>query len=160
LSGQAVPGAAQWQTDLFNPGFNQGELMFMNLFNQQRLEDLNRASAANMARYGQTPFHSGAYQSENDLANQSYRSLLQAGSTLQQARQERALQALNNVFSRPLEMAGVAPQVATSLLGLIQQNRGTGALGFPMSFYGQLPYIPPSILTGSTVVGSSGGGKK
>jgi hypothetical protein len=159
LAGLALPGAAAYSADLYNPGFNAAEMNYLNLLNQQRMEDLGRASAANLARYGQTPFHSGALLSENDLARQSFRDLLTSASTLQLARQERAAQQLQNVFNLPYQMAQGAASGLQNLINLLEyatEGAGATSLSARDAFNQQLPYVAPAYVAS----GSSGGGKK
>ena len=151
----AVPGAASWQAQLFNPGFNPGEQAFMqstgDQINRQFLQPgMNRLDA----QFSGTPFHSSYLSGANDLMENAGRNLGNTGLQAWMGRQGLAGQAASRIMGSPLDAAGQAQSAMTDLTGLTG-NLFSQYFNMPLAAAAGSPIQTPTIVSGG-----SGGGKK
>ena len=151
----AVPGAASWQTQLFNPGFNPGEQAFMQSTGDQINRQFLRPGMNRLdAQFSGTPFHSSYLSGANDLMENAGRNLGNVGLQAWMGRQGLAGQAANRIMGSPLDAAGQSQSAMGDLSNL------TGSL---FSQYFNLPLAAAAgspIQTPTIVSGGSGSGKK
>lgn len=152
----AMPGAASWQAQLFNPGFNPGEQAFMQSTGEQINRNVVQPGMNKLAsQFSGTPFHSSYLNTSRELMENAGKDLGNVGLQAWQNRQGLAGNAAQRIMGSPLDAASQAQQ-GTSDLWNMTNSMFQSYFGAPLAIQGGSPIMQPTIVSG----GGSGGGKK
>jgi len=151
---QAIPGAAAFQSELFNPGFSPMETAFLDTEAARQSRMLNPMLAAVEHQYGGTPFHSGLLSSIREMGEGMALNLGNQATQLGMNRQNQATGQLGRIMGgSPMDnlaqaQAGVTDQ-ASFTQGLLNS-----VLQPVQAISSGSTFIPSSIIASS---GSRGG---
>ena len=153
---QAMPAAAQFQQQLFNPGVNSMEQSFMDYSQNSQQKLLNDELAKLGNQFSGSPMNSGYLGMARDLGAQAAQNLGGTASQLALQRQGLANQTLGNVLGNPTTAAVAGQTSAGNLLNTISGLQNDAAqLG--TGYLGSSPIFAPSVVSPTQ---SAGGGKK
>lgn len=159
-SGLAVPGAAQFQAEMYNPGLNQTQQSFLNnAMNLQGTQEQNLLNGTLAHQFAGVPGMSGSELAiGSQMALQSGQQALNTALPLYQQNQQLAAQNLPNVLTNPITAAQDAAQAANSEVSM-SQNLYNSPFQLADSILGGSPFVPSSTIVPPAQVGT-GGGKK
>lgn len=156
FGGQAIPGAAAWQQQLFAPGFNPTEQAYMQNVSQQQQQVLNQQMAQLGSQFSDTPMHSSYLNQANQLGQVAGQNVLNSGLQLAQNRQGLAGQAAGRILGSPLAATQQGTTDTTTMMNMINGLQ-QGPFSSAMSYLSNSPILSPTVTPGVT---SGGGGKK
>lgn len=156
---QSIPGAAQFQQGLFEPGFNAAENAFLNSEAERQTRLLNGQMAQLGNKFSGTPFHSGYLNTSRELGAEAASNLGQAAQTLALNRQGLAAQAAGRILGNPMQATEQAQNVVPSMLGMISNLQGA-PIQAGLSYLNGSPIMSPTIIPGAQTVSGGGGRKK
>lgn len=152
---QAIPGAAQFHQQLYNPGMNGFEQSALNSSAQMARMALGDTQAQLMGMFENAPGNSGLAPALLQAANQTAAQLGQQISQMGLQRQQLATQSMPFSFGFPIQASQASQQAAQGLFGAAQQGM-YGDLQFPLAMLGSTPFVNPTVISQPA---PSGGGK-
>ena len=153
-SAQSIPGAAQFQQQLYNPNLNQFEQQSLGAQSWLANQALGQTQAKLAGMFENAP-NSGLAPAMLQAANQSAMGLQQNAAQMALQRQQLATQTLPFTFGFPIQATQAAQQSSQGLLG----NAMTAMYGdssYPLAALGSNPFVSPTVIAQQP---SSGSGK-
>lgn len=135
---QAVPGASQYQSSLYDPNLNAMEQSFLTAGANTGLRGLESAFNQINSQYENTPFHSSRAVQMDDAANVFANNMMSTAGNMGTQRQQLATQNLQQAFNTPLAANQYGQQSAAGLYNLFT-NAMYGDLQFPTTMYQSYP---------------------
>lgn len=156
---QSLPGAAAFEQNLFDPGFNPAEQAYMG--NQASIQStlLNQQMGQLGAQFSGTPFSSGYLNSADQLGIQAAQNLDNSGLQLEQARQGEAATAAGGLVGNPLAASTQAMNDTSGMFSLIQGLQNA-PLSLGESYLNASPVIAPTVVPGAQTTSGTGSAKK
>lgn len=145
FAAQAVPGASQFQSGLYDPNLNAHETNFLTAGANLGLRGLESAFNQINSQYENTPFAASRGRQLYDAANQFGDQMMQTAGDMGMKRQALATQNLPTAFGTPLQANQYGQQSAAGLYNLFD-NAMYGDLNYPTSLYAGYPVQPDTFL--------------
>lgn len=146
FSAQAIPAAAQFQQNLYNPGLNPAEQSMLQASSQLSNIQLGDTQNRLAGMFENSASSSGLAPAMLQAANQSAAQLGQQGAQMELGRQQQATQTLPFTMGFPIQAAQAGQQSAEGLYGMGQQAM-YGDSSYPLSVLGSSPFSSPSIIS-------------
>lgn len=155
-AGSAVPGAANYLQQVFNPNLNQFEQASLAAGNANASKLLEQAMVRAEGQSENSPYHDAIGQVQGEVANQYARDALQTAGNMGIARQQLAAGLASTPFDLTLQNAQVGSQVAERMFNMAN-TAYQQPYQEPNQIYSQVPLASQTLIPGTQQ--SSGGFK-
>lgn len=143
FSAQAIPAAAQFQQQLYNPNLNSAEQQALGASAQLAHIQLGDTQSKLAGMFENSASSSGLAPAMFQAANQTAAQLGQQAANMQLQRQQLATQTLPFTMGFPIQAAQASQQSAEGLYGMAQQGM-YGDSQFPLAVLGSTPFVSPT----------------